>query len=134
LQKTVVLRDSSPVLENCDGGDVQIGRYQATSVTLRANVPCRSMVILADAWFPGWKAFVDGKPMQIYSAYDVIRGVVVDAGQHEVVMRYRPASVFTGMALAFAGILLCVALQFDRKKKDEAIPDRTAPNGQSAHP
>ncbi len=73
------------------------------------------MVILADAWFPGWKAFVDGKPAQIYAAYDVIRGVVVDAGQHEVVMRYRPASVFTGMALAFVGILLCVALQFSRK-------------------
>jgi hypothetical protein len=121
LQRTVVMRGAPPVLDNCDGGDVQVVRYRTTSVTLRANTPCKSMVVVADTWFPGWKAFVDGKPAQIYAAYDLVRGVVVDGGQHEVVMRYRPASVFIGMALAFAGILLCAALQF--------IPDRTNPTG-----
>jgi len=115
LRRTIVVQGAPPVLENCDGGDVQIVRQRTTSVTLRANAPCKSMVVLTDAWFPGWKAFVDGKPTQIYAAYDVIRGVVVDAGQHEVVMRYRPGSVFTGMVLALAGIVLCAALQFRRQ-------------------
>jgi hypothetical protein len=121
LQRTVVVKGVPPVLENCDGGDVQIVRYRTTSVTLRTNTPCKSMLVVADTWFPGWKALVDGKPAQIYAAYDIVRGVVVDPGQHEVVMRYRPSSVFTGMALAFVGILLCVGLQF--------IPDRTNPIG-----
>jgi hypothetical protein len=121
LQRTVVVRGVPPVLEICDGGDVQIVRYRTTSVTLRTNTPCKSMLVVADTWFPGWKAFVDGKPTQIYAAYGIVRGVVVDGGQHEVVMRYRPASVFTGMALAFVGILLCVGLRF--------IPDRTNPTG-----
>jgi hypothetical protein len=121
LHRTVVMKGAAPVLENCDGGDIQIVRYRTTSVTFRTNTPCKSMVVVADTWFPGWKAFVDGKPAQIYAAYDIVRGVVVDGGQHEVVMRYRPASVFTGMALAFVGILLCVGLQF--------IPDRTSPTG-----
>jgi len=118
LRRTVVVKGAAPVLENCDAGDVQIVRYRTSSVTLRANTPCRSMVVLADTWFPGWKAFVDGRPAQIYAAYDIIRGVVVDAGPHEVVMRYRPASVFTGMALALVGILLCVSLQFRRERKE----------------
>ncbi|HEY6393464.1 MAG TPA: hypothetical protein VIX89_19430 [Bryobacteraceae bacterium] len=118
LQRTVVVKGAPPVLENCDGGDVQIIRYRTTSVTMRANTPCKSMVVLADTWFPGWKAFVDGKPAQIYAAYDIVRGVVVDAGPHEIVMRYRPASVFTGMALALASILLCIALQFRRTRKE----------------
>jgi len=126
LQRTVVVKGAPPVLENCDGGNVQIVRYRTTSVWLRTNTSCRSMVVVADTWFPGWKAFVDGKPAQIYAAYDLVRGVVVDAGQHEVTMRYRPASVFTGMALAFVGILLCVVLQFRRA---ETIPDRTTPTG-----
>jgi hypothetical protein len=121
LQRTIVVQGAPPVLDNCDGGDVQPIRYRTTSVTLRTNTPCKSMVVVADSWFPGWKAFVDGKPAQIYAAYDIVRGIVVDAGQHEVVMRYRPASVFTGMALAFVGIVLCVGLQF--------IPDRTNPTG-----
>jgi hypothetical protein len=121
LQRTVVVRGVPPVLENCDGGDIQIIRYRTTSITLRTNTPCKSMLVVADSWFPGWKAFVDGKPTQIYAAYDIVRGIVVDAGQHEIVMRYRPVSVFTGMAMAFVGILLCVGLRF--------IPDRTNPTG-----
>jgi hypothetical protein len=126
LQRTVVVIGAPPVLETCDGGEAQIIRYRATSVALRTNAPCKSMVVVADTWFPGWKAFVDGKPAQIYAAYDLVRGVVVDAGQHEVTMRYRPSSVFTGMALAFVGILLCVALQF---RRGESTPAQIAPTG-----
>jgi uncharacterized membrane protein YfhO len=72
------------------------------------------MVVLADSWFPGWKASVDGKPAQIYRAYNLVRGVVVEAGDHEVVMRYRPTRVYIGMALAALGVLLCAALQFHK--------------------
>jgi hypothetical protein len=117
LQRTVVLQGAAPQLEACDDGSVEINRYRPTHVVMRANLPCKSMVVLADVWFPGWKAYVDNKPAQIYSAYNVIRGVVVDAGQHEVVFVYRPASVYTGAGLALIGIGLCVFLQFSRHGK-----------------
>jgi hypothetical protein len=114
LQRTVVLEGAAPELGSCDGGSVEVRRYRPTSVVLRTTSPCRAMVILADGWFPGWKATVDGRPARIYAAYNIIRGVVVDAGEHELVMVYRPASVFTGMALALAGIAICIGLQFAR--------------------
>jgi hypothetical protein len=114
LQRTVVLQGAAPQLEACDAGSVEIKRYRPTHVALRADVACRSMVVLADAWFPGWKAYVDGKPAQIHAAYNVVRGVVVDAGQHEVTVVYRPASVYTGAALALIGIAICVFLRFSR--------------------
>jgi hypothetical protein len=113
LHNTVVLQGEAPALDNCTAGSVQLERYRATSVTLRSDSPCRAMAVLADVWFPGWKAYVDGKPAKIWKAYNVVRGVVVDAGRHEVRMVYRPASVFIGAALAGLGIILCVALQFN---------------------
>ena len=116
LRRTVVLEGTAPALETCEGGDVQVRRYRPTSVVLRVNTPCKAMVVFADAWFPGWKAFEDGKPVRIYNAYNIVRGVVVDAGEHEVVMLYRPASVFTGVALALLGIMLSIGLQFRREK------------------
>jgi hypothetical protein len=121
LRRTVILQGPAPALEVCEGGDVDISRYQPTSVVLKVSSPCRAMVVLADGWFPGWKAFVDRKPAQIYRAYNLVRGVVVEAGDHEVVMRYRPTSVFLGMALAGLGVLLCVAFQLSRDRK-EALP------------
>ncbi len=114
LQRTVVLQGAAPQLETCDVGSVEIKRYRPTHVLMRADVACRSMVILADAWFPGWKAYVDNKPAQIYAAYNVVRGVVVDAGQHEVTLVYRPASVYMGALLALIGIAICVFLRFSR--------------------
>jgi hypothetical protein len=129
LKRTVVLLGSAPALGNCEGGDdLDIPRYRPTSVVIRVNSPCRGMVILADAWFPGWNAYVDGKPAQIYRAYNLLRGVVVEGGGHEVVMLYRPASVFTGAVMAGLGILLCVVIQFQgryeklNRGRQEALP------------
>jgi hypothetical protein len=122
LRRTVVLQGPAPALEVCDSGDVDIARYQPTFVVLKVSSRCRGMVVLADAWFPGWKASVDGKPAQIYRAYNLVRGVVVDAGDHEVIMRYRPISVFIGMALAGLGVLLCVVLQL--RWDEKAGPQR----------
>jgi hypothetical protein len=114
LQRTVVLQGTAPQLEACDAGSVEIKRYRPTHVVMRADVACRSMVVLGDAWFPGWKAYVDGKPAQIHAAYNVVRGVVVDAGQHELSLVYRPESLYTGAALALIGIAICVFLRFSR--------------------
>jgi len=114
LQRTVVVQGAAPELEPCDAGTVEIKRYRPTHVVVHADVPCRSMVLLGDAWFPGWKAYVDNKPAQIYAAYNVVRGVVVDAGQHEVTLVYRPASVYMGALLALIGIAICVFLRCSR--------------------
>jgi hypothetical protein len=126
LRRTVVLEGPAPALETCEAGDVEVRRYRPTSVVLRVNTPCRAMVVFADAWFPGWKAFLDGKPVRIYNAYNIVRAVVVDAGEHEVVMIYRPASVFIGVALAILGIALCIGLQF-RSGKGEGRARRLVP-------
>jgi uncharacterized membrane protein YfhO len=42
----------------------------------------------------------------------MVRGVVVDRGEHKVVMRYRPKNLYLGAVLAAMGLLLCAALQF----------------------
>jgi hypothetical protein len=111
LSRTVILLGAPPALDTCEGGDVDVPRYQPTSVVLQVNSPCRGMVLLADSWFPGWKAYVDGKPARIYRAYNLIRGVVVESGHHEVILIYRPSSVFRGMWMAALGVLLCIGLQ-----------------------
>ena len=125
VRQTVILQGTAPALETCEGGDVDIPRYRPTSVVLRVRSPCRGMVVLADAWFPGWKAFVDGKPAQIYRAYNLVRAVVVDGGDHEVIMLYRPASVFIGAFMAVLGALLCATLQFHRTDRDKGENPKT---------
>src|SRR5262249_25500286 len=53
-------------------------------VVVRANANGRALLVLADTWFPGWKARVDGRPAPIVRTDQLLRGVVVGAGTHTV--------------------------------------------------
>lgn len=60
-------------------------------VALACEAPDRAFVVLADTWFPGWSASVDGAPAAIYRVNQLVRGVVVPPGRHRLEMRYEPA-------------------------------------------
>ena len=62
-------------------------------IRLRVNASSRGMVILSEIWDPGWTATVDGQGAQIYRADFMFRGVVVDTGEHEIVLRYPATKV-----------------------------------------
>jgi uncharacterized membrane protein YfhO len=61
------------------------------------------MVILNDTFAPGWRAYIDGVRAPVYEAYGMVRGVVVDQGEHVVQMRYSPEPLFYGAVLSFLG-------------------------------
>jgi len=116
LRRTTFLLEPPPALESCPEGDrVELTARSTGRVTIRAQMGCRGMVILGDSYFPGWKAVVDGKPARIYEAYTAVRGVVVDKGEHTIEMRYRPASVYWGLAMTFSGLLGACALSRRRQ-------------------
>ena len=84
-----------------------------TRVTLKTAAPTTATLVLADQFYPGWKATVDGNPATIYRAPDapIYRAVSLSAEPHTVAFRYEPASVRLGIYLAgFACLLIFVPL------------------------
>ena len=79
LRQLVFIRDATPPkLEQCsDPGWSEVTRRDTTSVLIQAQLGCTGMVVLNDAYYPGWVATVDGAPSQLYEAYGIVRGVVV---------------------------------------------------------
>jgi hypothetical protein len=100
-----------PDLEHCAGKDeVEVVSRTSNSISLLSRMNCRGMVVVADTYFPGWIATVDGQRSEIHEAYDVIRGVVVDAGAHTIEMRYRPWSALVGGLMTATGFLASLIL------------------------
>ena len=85
-------------------------------IRLRVTAPCEGTVITGEAWFPGWNATVDGRPASVERAHGLLQGVRVAAGEHQVELRYRPASVMLGAWLTTAGLIAAIALAFPYRR------------------
>jgi membrane protein YfhO len=102
-------------------GSARIAHYGEESVDVDVDAERRSLLVLTDSWFPGWKATVDGKDTPIERVDYLIRGVVVPAGAHRVEFRYQPASWRAGWIvslLALLAILALVAVGWRRRARE----------------
>jgi hypothetical protein len=64
-----------------------------------------SVAVLADAWHPGWRVEVDGKPADALKVAGIFRGVALSPGSHQIVWRFSPWGWRWGWGLFAAGIL-----------------------------
>ncbi|MCK4316419.1 MAG: glycosyltransferase, partial [Anaerolineae bacterium] len=75
-------------------------------VTIHAVLDTPGYLMLADTWYPGWQATVDGEPAEVLQANYAFRAVRLGAGEHVVEFVYRPRVVMAGMRLS-VGLLVC---------------------------
>lgn len=68
------------------------------------------VLLFLDAWYPGWKACVNGRPASILRADDAFKAVALPAGTHAVEFTFAPPRVYAGMALTALAALACLAL------------------------
>lgn len=81
---------------------------------LAVQLVAPALVVVSDAYYPGWLASVDGNPVRIYRANYAFRAVYLPAGRHEVHFEYKPWSVRAGVTItAVAGFLVAALLVVD---------------------
>jgi hypothetical protein len=90
-------------------------RDYETIVEIEADLVAPGLVVLADSFYPGWVATVDGEPATILATNHLFRGVPVPAGRHVVRFEYRPGSLMLGAILAAGGLVLLVLLLVPRR-------------------
>ena len=68
------------------------------------------ILVLADSFYPGWNAYVNGRQEKIYRANLFFRAVRLSAGTHTVQFRYEPRSFAIGSAVSIITLLFIVAI------------------------
>ncbi len=79
-------------------------------LVLQATAEENSLLVLSDTYYPGWKAFVDGRKTKIYRANYTFRALPLSAGPHRVEFIYDPLSFKLGALFTFLGIIGCVGI------------------------
>ncbi len=106
---------------NGTAGQVEISHYGADEVVVEIETPADALLLLTDAYYPGWRAAIDGEPAQIYEANGFFRGVLVPEGTHEIVFTFDSAAYQWGLIgfIVTLGIMAFILVWFfleDRKK------------------
>jgi hypothetical protein len=88
-------------------GTVQITNEIPTRILISAQMETPGLIVLADNWDKGWRAYWNGRPAPVLRTDYAVRGVVVPAGNGTLEFIYRPASLILGLWLAgFAALVL----------------------------
>jgi hypothetical protein len=110
-----------------DAGSAECGRsrlvaYEPEKVTLRVSTDRRSVLVLQDMMYPGWRASVDGKAADILETDLGVRAIELDRGDHEVTMTFRPAGLRAGIVLAVLGCLLATVYAVGPRRLYGCLP------------
>ena len=104
---------------------VRIAEYQPEHVVVEASSRYDAVLVLADSWFPGWKATIDGVPTKILRGDLLLRAVSIPAGNHRVVFDYSPDSFRLGVMVSLFALLIAISLGLVprlRRRHGEKLP------------
>jgi hypothetical protein len=101
-------------------GQGRVARVSRTleRLEIEAEADGDALLVVNDAWWPGWRAYVDGRETPIYLADALVRAVSFPSGRHTLTMRYEPPELRRGWLLTGAGFsLLSLAAVLLRRRR-----------------
>lgn len=94
---------------NDEDGKIRIVERKVNSVEVElAELDDYRILTFLDAMYPGWKAFLDGEPVDILLADDAFKAVVVPPGTHRVKFVFKSRLLAKGVAISIFGTFLAL--------------------------
>ncbi len=107
----------SPPTEERD--EVKIVEYEANRVVIETTSSQAGFLFLSDAYYPGWRARLDGQEETVYRADYLFRAVLVPPGQHIIEFTFDPVAFKMGLAVALTTVAVLVIAALASRKKPQ---------------
>ena len=107
-------------------GRATIAHEEAQELVIDADASQDGFLLVADTYYPGWFAEVDGRPAPIYRANLMLRAVPLPRGHHTVRFVYDPPGLITGLQITMLSVSLlvlwlAVAAYADRRSANTVV-------------
>jgi len=80
--------------------------YSADFIELEVNTDAPSFLVSSEAWYPGWRARVNGDDARIWITNAAFRGIAVPAGHSRITMKFSPPDLVYGALVSIFAWLL----------------------------
>ena len=84
--------------------------YSPHKITVSLNSDTPGFLILSETWYPGWRAYDNGREIKIYKADYILRAVYLVKGEHKVDFVFDPKSLKIGVLITMMSLLAAVLL------------------------
>jgi hypothetical protein len=74
--------------------DVQLSRENSQLIRIQLTAPSNCLAVIAESYYPFWRAEVDGQPVQVLQVSCGLMGLELPAGSHTIVLRYQPPRAY----------------------------------------
>ena len=101
---------TEPGLELRSSDEVDLIQYTADTVQLRTKTDEISFLTFSDSFYPGWRAWVNGREVKVYRTDGIIKGILLPGGQNDVNFKYDPISFKAGWLAALISLILTALL------------------------
>ncbi len=109
-----------PLPGESECGDVKLTSLKPNQLKLSAALKRPSFVVLSEVYYPGWEAWIDGRPAPLLKADYILRAVPVPAGQHEIILRFRSGTLVWGLMISLLSLLAVVLILFPIRNEKKA--------------
>jgi hypothetical protein len=118
------LPQTTPVTDGPIAAGAKITRFSQNNLTVDYSSDSPAILVLAEAWYPGWEAEIDGKASRVYPVNVWMRGVTVPSGVHKVAFSFRSTYLAQGAAISgLSAALWMVFWHIIRKRNPRQTPD-----------
>ncbi|MGH7894835.1 MAG: hypothetical protein ACREQL_09210, partial [Candidatus Binatia bacterium] len=106
------------------GAAATIVRDEERTVEIDAVLDAPGLVVLADTFYPGWRATVDDAPVPVVAVDLLFRGVPAPPGRHRVRFTYEPTSVRHGIVASLVGLAVLGLVAVSGRRRSAQRPPR----------
>ena len=94
------------------GGKISFETYSDRGMSLNVLADQESPLVISNIYYPGWKAFINGKNVPIYRVNYLLQAVIVPAGESLVEFKFLPRSFYNGFYISVGSLAFTISITF----------------------
>ena len=104
FKKELAGAPTSAVIDTTD--KIKLTSYECNELQYDITSKNGGLAVFSEIYYPEWTAKLDGKSLPIGRVDYILRGIIVPAGHHKLVMEFRPASVKVTETISYIAIVI----------------------------
>ncbi len=113
-------------LQNADSADrktlewsADFKLYSANRIKLDVDVNKFAFLFISDTYYPGWKAYINGRETPVMRVNHAFRGVAVEEGSHTVEFVFKPLTFKIGASVSIVSLLIVMVCMIGLRRREK---------------